>query len=112
MCVNQDLRVEGARWARAAVAGLPLFARRVRQSTLNKRRLQVQFDSIDMIEGAVRRVLDTQKTSPWLDSGAAAEYLSCPAGTMKTWRSRGEGPRYHIIQIGSASCREKVCQKV
>ncbi|HEY9579080.1 MAG TPA: helix-turn-helix domain-containing protein [Rhizorhapis sp.] len=58
----------------------------------------MQFDSIDMIEGAVRRVLDTQKTSPWLDSGAAAEYLSCTAGTMKTWCSRGEGPRYHIIQ--------------
>src|SRR3546814_6148418 len=76
MWVKQGLRVEGSRWARAAVAGLPLFARRVRQSTLNKRRLQVQFDSIDMIEGAVRRVLDTQKTSPWLDSGAAAEYLS------------------------------------
>src|SRR3546814_11277015 len=91
MCVNQDLRVEGSRWARAAVDGLPLFARRVRQSTLNKRRLQVQFDSIDMIEGAVRRVLDTHKTSTWLDSGAAAEYTSCQAETKKNRGSRREG---------------------
>src|SRR3546814_9368498 len=98
MCVNQGLRVEGSRWARAAVAGLPLFARRVRQSTLNKRRLQVQFDSIDMIEGAVRRVLDTHKPSPWLDSGTAADYISCTAVTMITWYSRDEGTRYIIIQ--------------
>src|SRR3546814_12269230 len=98
MWVKQGLRVEGSRWARAAVAGLPLFARRVRQSTLNKRRLQVQFDSIDMIEGAVRRVLDTQKTSPWLDSGAAAAYLSCTAGTTKTRCTTREAPRSDIIQ--------------
>lgn len=58
----------------------------------------MQSDSIVMIEDAFRRVLDTHKRSPWLDSDAAAEYLSCTAGTLKTWRSRGEGPRYHIIQ--------------
>ena len=58
----------------------------------------MQSDSIVMIEDAVRRVLDTHNASPWRDSEAAAEYLGCTAGTMKTWRSRGEGPRYHIIQ--------------
>lgn len=58
----------------------------------------MQSDSIVMIEDAFRRVLDTHKRSPWLDSDAAAEYLSCTPGTLKTWRSRGEGPGYHIIQ--------------
>ena len=54
--------------------------------------------SIDTIEDAFRRVLDCHRRSPWLDSDAAAEYLSCTPGTLKTWRSRGEGPRYHVIQ--------------
>lgn len=54
--------------------------------------------SIVTIEDALRRVLDTHKRSPWLDSEAAAEYLGCTPGTLKTWRSRGEGPRYNIIQ--------------
>lgn len=54
--------------------------------------------SIDTIEDALRRILDTHKRSPWFDSDAAAEYLGCTSGTMKTWRSRGEGPHYHVIQ--------------
>ena len=54
--------------------------------------------SIIMIEDALRRVLDTHNRSPWLDSDGAAEYLGCTPGTLKTWRSRGEGPRYSIIQ--------------
>lgn len=53
--------------------------------------------SIISIEGALRRVLDTQKTSPWFATEAAAEYLGCTAGTLKTWRSQGQGPRYHVI---------------
>lgn len=36
-------------------------------------------------------------TSPWLDSPAAAAYLGCSPGTLKTWRSKGEGPDYHIV---------------
>ncbi|WP_380785642.1 helix-turn-helix domain-containing protein [Sphingomonas sp. R86521] len=58
----------------------------------------MQSESIEMIEDAMRRVLDNHKRSPWFDSDAAAEYLSCTPGTLKTWRSRGEGPRYHVIQ--------------
>lgn len=58
----------------------------------------MQSDSIVRIEDAIRRVLDTHKRSPWFDNEAAAEYLGCTPGTMKTWRSRGEGPRYHVIQ--------------
>lgn len=54
--------------------------------------------SIISIEDALRRVLDTHKRSPWLDSEVAAEYLACTPGTLKTWRSLGQGPKYHIIQ--------------
>lgn len=54
--------------------------------------------SIDAIEGALRRALETQKRSPWLDSEAAGEYLTCTSGTLKTWRSLGQGPKYHVIQ--------------
>lgn len=58
----------------------------------------MQSDLTLLIEDTLRRVLDTHNTSPWRDSEAAAAYLSCTPGTLKTWRSRGEGPRYHIIQ--------------
>ncbi|MBN2906366.1 MAG: helix-turn-helix domain-containing protein [Rhodobacteraceae bacterium] len=27
----------------------------------------------------------------------AAAYLSVSAGTMRNWRSRGDGPRYHLL---------------
>ena len=54
--------------------------------------------SIVTIEDALRRVLDNHHRSPWFDSDGAAEYLGCTPGTLKTWRSRGEGPRYHVIQ--------------
>jgi hypothetical protein len=53
-------------------------------------------DSIILIEDALRRVLDTHRRSPWFDAEAAAEYLSTTSGTLKTWRSRGEGPKYTI----------------
>ena len=55
-------------------------------------------DLEQVVERAVRRALDASIQSPWMDSEQAAEYLSCSAGTLKTWRSRGEGPAYHIIQ--------------
>ncbi|WP_068078365.1 helix-turn-helix domain-containing protein [Novosphingobium lentum] len=51
-----------------------------------------------VVERAVRRALDNSTQSPWKDSEQAAGYLSCSAGTLKTWRSRGEGPAYHVIQ--------------
>ena len=37
------------------------------------------------------------QTSPWFDTLEAADYLGTKAGTLKNWRHRGEGPRYHII---------------
>lgn len=57
----------------------------------------MQDHMIDAVESAVRRVLDDHVRSPWLDSEQAAVYLGCTPGTLKTWRARGEGPGYHII---------------
>lgn len=39
----------------------------------------------------------TTTTSPWMTTEQAAEYLSVSNGTMRNWRSRGEGPRYHLL---------------
>ena len=36
-----------------------------------------------------------QGASPWLTTTAAAAYLGCTPGTLKTWRAAGAGPRYH-----------------
>ena len=35
--------------------------------------------------------------SPWMTTEQAAAYLSVSGGTMRNWRSRGEGPRYHLL---------------
>jgi hypothetical protein len=51
-----------------------------------------------VVSEAVADAMLTARPSPWLDSDAAAAYLGCTAGTMKTWRSRGEGPRFEVIQ--------------
>lgn len=40
---------------------------------------------------------DTGHTSPWFDTPEAAAYLKMKPGTLKNWRHRGEGPRYHLI---------------
>lgn len=39
----------------------------------------------------------TEPASPWLDTEAAAAYLSCTPGTLRSWRARGQGPRYRVI---------------
>lgn len=51
----------------------------------------------DDVEDVLRRVLDANRRSPWLDSDAAAAYLSSTPGTLRVWRSLGTGPRYHIV---------------
>jgi hypothetical protein len=55
--------------------------------------------AIDLVESALRRVLDTHSRSPWHDTESAAAYIGCEPGTLKTWRTRGEGPRYNIINV-------------
>ena len=56
--------------------------------------------SEELIEAIRTTVLDAMSkrtASPWLDSDGAADYLGCSSGTLKTWRARGEGPRYHVL---------------
>lgn len=37
------------------------------------------------------------RPSPWFDTVEAAAYLGAKAGTLKNWRHRGEGPKYHVV---------------
>ena len=53
--------------------------------------------TIEAIRAAVREEV-AKARSPWLDSAAAAAYLGSTAGTLKTWRATGKGPRYHVVQ--------------
>jgi Helix-turn-helix domain len=48
-------------------------------------------------ENGARRVPDllSDDRSPWMTTVAAAEYLGCTPGTLKTWRAAGAGPKYH-----------------
>jgi hypothetical protein len=52
---------------------------------------------LDEVRNAVRAELSAVTRSPWLDTEGAAAYVSCTPGTLKTWRTRGGGPRYHIV---------------
>jgi excisionase family DNA binding protein len=38
-----------------------------------------------------------RRESPWMDTVEAADYLGAKAGTLKNWRHRGEGPKYHVV---------------
>ena len=40
---------------------------------------------------------EQRRVSPWMDTEHAAHYLGAKAGTLKNWRHRGEGPRYHVV---------------
>jgi hypothetical protein len=48
----------------------------------------------DGLSAAIERALD-RRSSPWLDTKGAAEYLKSTPGTLKTWRASGGGPRFH-----------------
>jgi len=49
------------------------------------------------VEDIVRRMLETQRYSPWFDTEEAARYLRREPGTLAGWRSKGEGPRFHTV---------------
>lgn len=51
----------------------------------------------ETVREAVTEAFAFQNASPWYDSDRAGQYLGCAPGTLKTWRARGEGPRYHLI---------------
>ena len=40
---------------------------------------------------------ESGRASPWLDTHAAAEYLSASPNTLRQWRACGRGPRYHVV---------------
>ena len=50
---------------------------------------------IEAIRAAVREELGRTR-SPWLDTAAAAQYLGSTAGSLKNWRSTGQGPKYQV----------------
>jgi len=35
--------------------------------------------------------------SPWMDTEEAAQYMGCKAGSLKSWRSQGKGPRFLVV---------------
>ena len=49
------------------------------------------------VEAVVRWCLETYRYTPWFDTEAAAAYLRKEPGTLKSWRSRGCGPRFHVV---------------
>lgn len=53
--------------------------------------------AISEVEDIVRRMLETQRYSPWFDTEEAARYLRREPGTLAGWRSKGEGPRFHTV---------------
>jgi hypothetical protein len=57
----------------------------------------VDVPSIADIEAAIRRALGDRRISPWFDTPAAANYLSCESATLRTWRVKGGGPRYYVV---------------
>lgn len=53
--------------------------------------------TIGEVEKLVRWLLDTHRFTPWFDTHAAAAYLRKEPGTLKGWRSKGEGPKFHLV---------------
>lgn len=53
--------------------------------------------TMEAVEAIVRWYLDTHWFTPWFDTEAAAAYLRREPGTLKSWRSRGEGPRFYTV---------------
>ncbi len=53
--------------------------------------------TMEAVEALVRWYLDTHWFTPWFDTEAAAAYLRREPGTLKGWRSRGEGPRFYTV---------------
>ncbi len=53
--------------------------------------------TMEAVEALVRWYLDTHWFTPWFDTEAAAAYLRREPGTLKGWRSRGERPRFYVV---------------
>lgn len=53
--------------------------------------------TVDDVEALVRWLLETHRYTPWFDTEAAASYLRREPGTLRGWRSKGEGPRFYMV---------------
>lgn len=53
--------------------------------------------TIEDVEAIVRWYLDTHCYTPWFDTKAAAAYLRREPGTLRGWRSKGEGPPFYHV---------------
>lgn len=53
--------------------------------------------TIEDVEALVLWLLETHRFTPWFDTEAAASYLRREPGTLKGWRSKGEGPRFYEV---------------
>ncbi len=47
--------------------------------------------------GSTAIAVTDQSISPWFNTKEAAIHLGCTEGTLKSWRSRGQGPRYYTL---------------
>lgn len=53
--------------------------------------------TVEDVELLVRWLIETHRFTPWFDTEAAAAYLRREPGTLKGWRSKGEGPRFYLV---------------
>lgn len=53
--------------------------------------------TLEDVEKTVRWLLDMHRTTPWFDTETAAAYLRREPGTLKGWRSKGEGPKFYTV---------------
>ncbi len=53
--------------------------------------------TVEDVEAIVRWCLEMYRYTPWFDTEAAAAYLRKEPGTLKGWRSKGYGPRFHVV---------------
>ena len=53
--------------------------------------------TIEDVEKMVKWLLDMHRYTPWFDTEAASAYLRREPGTLKGWRSKGEGPKFYTV---------------
>lgn len=53
--------------------------------------------TLEDVEKTVKWLLEMHRTTPWFDTEAAAAYLRREPGTLRGWRSKGEGPKFYTV---------------
>lgn len=49
-----------------------------------------------MAQSSAAKTADVE--SPWLDTEEAAAYIGSTLNTLRAWRARGRGPKFHNIR--------------